>query len=314
MVKIRENPVPGLAAIKELSDTERSWDISDLLFFMGPRVNAAGRMEHAKGAVAVLLGEEPAVDLDSHNADRKKLTQSMAQEALAMIAADSTYDAKASTVLVNGTWAKGVIGIVASRLIETHYRPTIVFTESQGNYVGSARSVAGFDLYGALEKCAPHITQFGGHRHAAGITLRPEQYPDFCAAFDAAVKGSITPEQQVPVFDIAYELPYEQLTARFMKLMNYFQPFGPDNMQPVFLSRGVEVMHVIIMKEEHLKLTVRHRSTILEAVGFFMADAWGRLGNPSHVDMLYQPQVESFNNKLSLKLRIKDLKIHEFPA
>lgn len=305
--KIKNAPSIGIAAIKNLSETERIWDISDLVFFIGPRVNAAGRILHARGAVKVLLGEETAEGLDVHNDERKGLDEQITQQALELIAADSGYASRATTVLHRDDWHKGVIGIVASRLIEQHYRPTILFTHSNGRLVGSARSVQGYDLYAALEQCSQHLLQFGGHKFAAGMTLRPELFEAFREDFDRVVAASIQPDQREPRLLIDHTLNFAEIDPRFVRLMNLFAPFGPENHAPVFFADEVEVHYTTIMKQEHLKLTVSQWGTMFEAVGFFLAKKWQELGAPNRIRLAFQPSFETFNGKASIKLRIKDM-------
>ncbi|MEL6593195.1 MAG: single-stranded-DNA-specific exonuclease RecJ, partial [Bacteroidota bacterium] len=201
--KIRNNPLPGIGVLKSQAQHERSWDISDLVFFIGPRINSAGRLNHGKDAVRVLRGKsqnliELAQELQIANDERKDLDKQTTDEALAQIAASPQIEAASTTVLYEPHWHKGIIGIVASRLIETYYRPTVLLTQNDGKLVGSARSVKGFDLYDALDQCQEHLIQFGGHKYAAGLTLKPDSLPAFAAQFEAVVASRLTDEQRQP--------------------------------------------------------------------------------------------------------------------
>ncbi|GAB4416499.1 MAG: single-stranded-DNA-specific exonuclease RecJ [Bacteroidia bacterium] len=310
--KLRSDPMPGIQALMAQSGQAREWDISDLVFFIGPRINAAGRLEHASAAVEVLLARDArladlAAALQHANDARKDLDRSMTLEALTMIETDPAFDRRSSTVLYHPDWHKGVIGIVASRVIETHYRPTILLTRAEGKLVGSARSVAGFDLYQALEACEGHLLQWGGHKFAAGLSLREEQLEVFSDAFDAAVSAQITPEQRIPLLYIDGELRLDQLDARFLRLLNRMEPFGPENRRPVFIARDVKVLHSTVMKEEHLKLVVQQGTVMVEAIGFGMAAKWQQLGQ-EHLDIAFQPFINSWNDKHRINLRLKDFR------
>jgi len=308
--KLRENPLPGIKALMDQAEGSRDWDISDLVFFIGPRINAAGRLEHARQAVRVLMGEDledGASNLQSSNDARKDLDRNMTEEALQLIGQDPEYSAGHSTVLFHPEWHKGVIGIVASRLIETHYRPTVLLTRSEGKLVGSARSVPGFDLYQALEACDEHLLQWGGHKYAAGLSLKEEVFPAFRQAFDAAVARSITPEQRVPVLYIDELISLPEVDARFVRLLNRMAPFGPQNRRPVFLAKGVQVAYHTVMKEEHIKLVIQQGETMVEAVGFNLARKWDSL-QTDRLDVAFQPMFNTWNQKTRINLRIKDIR------
>ncbi|MEL6671934.1 MAG: single-stranded-DNA-specific exonuclease RecJ [Bacteroidota bacterium] len=312
MKKLQENPLPGIKALMDQAGESRQWDISDLVFFVGPRVNAAGRLGHARDAVQVLLGKDAelkhlAEDLQVSNDERKGLDKEITTQALAMIAADPAYAQKHTTVLTRDDWHKGVIGIVASRLIERHYRPTILLTESEGKLVGSARSVPGFDLYQALEACEEYLVRFGGHKYAAGMTLKPEDFPAFCKKFDEVVGKTIHQDQKIPVLYIDRELRFSQINARFIRLLQRMAPFGPENRKPVFRSRRVKVMNSRLLKEVHLKLVLEQENGMYEAIGFGLGEKWAHLPEPPQwIDIAYQPMFNTWNGRTTINLRLKD--------
>lgn len=309
--KIQTDPQKGIKAIMDLSDRERSWDISDLVFFIGPHVNAAGRLGHAMEAVSVLLGEkkdlqELATALGDSNQARKELDKQITEEACELIIHDQTHAAKNSTVLYDESWHKGVIGIVASRLIERYYRPTVLLTKAEGKWVGSARSVNGFNLYEALEACQEHILQFGGHMYAAGLTIEEEMLPAFSDAFETAVSSRITPAQKEPVLLIDQLISFDQLTDRFIRLLQRMGPFGPQNMTPVFMSKGVEVLEAKILKDAHVRLLLKQHGKVFSAIGFQLAEKWEKL-NCLELDIAFQPTFNIWKNRTTINLILKDI-------
>jgi single-stranded-DNA-specific exonuclease len=319
--KLRQDPLPGIAALKAQARDKRDWNISDLVFFLGPRINSAGRLHHAHGAVEVLLGRQQdlidlAQALHHSNETRKALDQDITQQAMASAMADPDFAQAHTTVLCGPDWHKGIIGIVASRLVEAYYRPTVLLTQSNGKLVGSARSVPGFDLYQALEACDEHLLQWGGHKYAAGLTLEPEQYPAFKARFEAAVAQYITPEQRQPITYLDAEVSFESIDARLVRLINRMEPFGPSNRRPTFLARNVLVRYATIMKEDHVRLTLQQGQGMWEAVGFNLAEKYRALEGQV-IDVAFQPFFNTWNQKTRLNLRLKDIKsAHEalYPA
>lgn len=314
--KLRDNPTPGIAALKAQAKDEREWNISDLVFFIGPRINSAGRLHHAHGAVEVLLGQQKdlvtmAQDLHESNEERKELDQLITQEAIAQASIDEGFEKAHTTVLYNPQWHKGIIGIVASRMVETYYRPTILMTRSQDKLVGSARSVPGFDLYQALEACDEHLLQWGGHKYAAGLTLKEENFEAFKRQFEAAVAAHITPEQREATLYLDAEVTFDQIDARLVRLINRMEPFGPSNRRPTFFARNVEVLHVTVMKEKHVRLVLQQGPVMWEGVGFNLAEKYHSLEG-QRLDVAFQPFFNTWNQKVKLNLRLKDLKpIHE---
>lgn len=313
--KIRTNPLPGIRALMDQSNEEREWNVSDIVFFLGPRINSAGRLGDAKDAVEVLLGKSSALEqlageLQESNDQRKALDKETTEKALEMIHADSRYPARATTVLYNPDWHKGIIGIVASRLIERHYRPTVLLTRSDGKLVGSARSVVDFDLYEALEACEEELLQFGGHKYAAGLSLKEENFVRFSEKFDEIVQARITEEQKTPVLFIDQSLRFSEIDARFIRLLNRMEPFGPGNRKPVFISSGVKVLHSVVLKDAHVRFVLQQESIMLEAIGFNLAEKWSHTPE-GLLDIAFQPLFNTWNQKTRINLRIKDFRLSQ---
>lgn len=317
--KLQENPLPGIKAIMDLTSGKKEWEISDLVFFIGPRINAAGRLGDAKDAVRVLLGISDklailAESLQEVNNARKDIDKEMTQEALLMIENDPAFQEKHTTVLFREGWHKGVVGIVASRLIESHYRPTIMLTHTDGKLVGSARSVIDFDLYEALDACSEHLIQFGGHKYAAGLSLLPEKFEAFCTQFDRIASMRLSEDQKEPVLDIDAELhSLDNLDERFIKLLEKMAPFGPGNMSPNFLTRRAKVLHADILKEEHIKLVLSKGNQMVEAIGFGLRPSWQSISGTlieekKEIDIVYTPIFNDWNGKRKINLRLKDIR------
>lgn len=310
--KLRTNPLPGIQAIMAQSEEPREWDISDLVFFIGPRINSAGRLGDARDAVEVLLGKNDSLnalaeELHDSNELRKTLDRQTTLEALEMIRQDQTYTQKSTTVLFHPEWHKGIIGIVASRLIEEHYRPTVLLAAAEGKLVGSARSVTGFDLYTALESCEDLLLQFGGHKYAAGLSLRPDDFVRFAEKFDQIVAKTLTEAQRVPILHIDQPLKFSEIDVRFIRLLNRMEPFGPGNHRPVFISQGVKVLHAVVLKETHVRFVLQQENIMLEAVGFNLAAQWAKMPE-GMLDVAFQPMFNTWNQKVKINLRIKDFR------
>jgi single-stranded-DNA-specific exonuclease len=305
--KLRKNPLPGIQAIMDLSEAERNWNISDLVFFVGPHINAAGRLNHAREAVEVLAAKAPAAALANTNAERKDIDRLITNEALDLIGRDASFNQKHTTVLYQPQWHKGVIGIVASRLIETHYRPTVLFTKSDNKLVGSARSVATFNLYEALEACEEHMVQFGGHAYAAGISLEESQFQSFSVAFEKEVKKRLQPQHLVPSLYIDAMLSLDKINPRLLRLINRMEPFGPGNRRPVFIAKAVEVTDARKLKERHLRLNLRQGNQFFSAIGFNLYPRWEEV-NAIHIDIAFQPVFNTWNGKTTIDLQLKDLR------
>ena len=310
--KLRNNPTKGLAALKNLSDREREWTVTDLVFFLGPRINAAGRITHARHAVDVLTGKSDdlgplAQKLEEDNALRKQLDQSHTIQALEMIEQDLNREGKRATVLNHPEWHKGLVGIVASRVIEKHYKPTVLLARSEGNWVGSARSVAGFDLYAALLECKEHILQFGGHKYAAGMTIADEQLESFRRKFEEVVESRIQPEHLSPILTIDGVADLKNINRPLIKMVEKMAPFGPGNLQPVFATESAEAVNIQILKDQHLKFKVVQGDTTLDAIAFGMADKIGLL-EEGPVAIAYHADINRFRGNESVQLIIKDIR------
>ncbi len=310
--KIRSAPLPGIAALMALSPNERCWTISDLVFFLGPRINSAGRLRSGQAAVRLLLGnpkekEAFALALHGYNEERRKLDKEITNEALALIRTDPNRNERKSTVLYQAHWHKGVIGIVASRLIESYHRPTVLLTRSEGKWVGSARSIPGFDLYQSLFACRHHLLQFGGHKYAAGMTLREADLEPFAQAFEKEVASKISPTQLTPELEISHRLNFHEITNKFVALLKLLAPFGPGNDEMVFLADGVEVINVRVLKDEHVKLSVRQSGVAFEAIGFNLARRWEEVGSLK-INLAYQVKTHTWRGKTGIQLQIKDFK------
>jgi single-stranded-DNA-specific exonuclease len=321
--KINEKPRTSLRALKAVAAFQGEMSIESVVFTIGPRINAAGRIRHAKAAVELLLSDDYesalalAYEIQAHNTERKGLDAQITDEAISLIQQNEwmLQEAK-STVLYKETWHKGVIGIVASRCIEKYYRPTIIFTKSgEGVAAGSARSVAGFDLYSAVEACAEYLVQFGGHMHAAGMTIELEKIDAFRKAFDEIVRSRITAEQLIPVVNVDIEVSLSDLSQKFNRIMKQMAPFGPQNMQPVFVSHNLRlVSDPRILKEKHLKLDVvdEESGTVFSAIGFGIAEYfYEELKSGKPFSMAYSLEENTFRDKTTLQLFIRDIK---FPA
>lgn len=319
---INEKPRRGIALLKEIcGKKDQVMSITDVVFLIGPRINAAGRVAHGHLAVELLTGDDDAVmeklsvTINTHNNERKELDSAITQSALQMIV-DLKEEKRSSTVVFDEGWHKGVIGIVASRLIETHYRPTIVFTESNGVLAGSARSVKGFDVYNALEECSDLLEQFGGHMYAAGMTLRKENFESFKQRFEEVVGKSIQPEQLIPEIEIDAEVELAHLDFKFYRILKQLAPFGPQNLAPVFITNHLVesgFSRPVGQDSSHLRLVLKEpKSNItLNGIGFGMADKLPLLQSGKPISVAYHLEENIFNGNRSLQMRIKDLKLTE---
>ena len=319
--QLNVNPRKGLMAMIQLSGLEPGHlTIDDIVFKIGPRINAAGRMETGRIAVELLTATDVATatrigaEINEHNNERKNIDRRITQEALEMVESGKCLSSGKATIVYNPLWHKGVVGIVASRLVEAFYKPTIVFTKSQGGFVtGSARSVHGFDLYGAIESCADLLENFGGHLYAAGLTLREENLPEFCERMEKFISDAIIPEMQTPVVDVDTMLNFSQITPKFLRILKQFQPFGPGNSAPVFRTDNVYdngMGRKVGAEGGHLKLELiqeSHPYHHLSAIAFNMANFFDHIkaGNP--VDVCYSIVENYYRGTANTQLRIRDL-------
>lgn len=315
MKKLNNSPLPGFAALIEKAGMRTPLSISDVVFGIGPRINAAGRIGHAKTALDLLTQPTKedayvfAEKLNLENQERRNYDESITTTALEMIQEDGQAE-KNSTVLYKKDWHKGVIGIVASRCIEHYYKPTIIMTESNGQITGSARSVNGFDIYQALDSCSEHLIQFGGHKYAAGLTMEPEKLTDFKIAFEESVSKLIEEKQKTPVLDIDLEIGLEDIDFKLFGILKQMGPFGPRNMQPTFCSRNVILKkEARVLKEKHLKLFVSQAGTTnnFDAIGFGMGYFHNQLDTP--FDIVYTIEENHYMGQTTLQLMLKDIRV-----
>ncbi len=318
--RLNETPRMGLQAMIAIAGLDgREITISDVVFKIGPRINAAGRIESGRSAVKLLIeeNEDFATDMSNkinvHNETRQGLDRNITQEAMSMIDSDVLLQNKKSTVLFNKSWHKGVIGIVASRLIEAYYRPTVILTESMGFATGSARSVDGFDLYAAVDYCSDLLESFGGHKHAAGLTLKLENLEKFIEKFEKFVTENITQEQLIPQINIDGRIDFAEITPQFFRIMNQFAPFGPGNMSPIYITEHVRdagYSRIVGKTEEHLKLDmVDTQNSKQQGIGFFMSNLFQFVKDGKPFNVCYSIEENEFNGKVSLQLKIRDIQV-----
>ena len=316
--RLNASPRVGVKALMNIAGITGTMDITNVVFGLSPRINAAGRIKHAREAVKLLLSEveeeahEFALEINKHNTDRRIFDSSITLEALSMIENDSWFADAKSTVLYKEDWHKGVIGIVASRCIEHYHRPTIILTQSHGKATGSARSVPGFDVYEAIEECADLLEQYGGHTFAAGLTLALENIEAFKVRFNEIVSSRILPDQMIPVIQIDMNLELEFATSKFYNILRQMGPFGPGNMTPTFSSSHVTLAgRPVIMKEKHLKFDVKQgNSEVFTAIGFGMSHFYPDLVNGKPFSICFQLEENNFRDKKTLQLFLKDIKFH----
>lgn len=314
-----QRPRPGIAAMFESAKFRKSTiTISDVVFILAPRINAAGRIASARDAVELLKATDyaEAVELakavEQRNLERRTYDKDFTEQALAQFDEDPFYRDAVSTVVKGENWNKGVIGIVASRLIDNHYRPTIVMTESNGKLAGSARSIEGIDVHEVLGECADHLIQYGGHAMAAGMTMKPECFLDFRQAFDDAIRKRLGPETLVPKVRIDHEIDFGGITGSNYKILKQFAPFGPGNMKPVFMTKNVSDSgsRVVGSDQTHLKLGVRQGTQHFDGIGFGMASFYGDISK-SNFDLVYTLDENEWNGEVNLQLNVLDIKITE---
>lgn len=313
---INNNPRPGIKALIQ-NVKKKTLTITDVVFIIAPRINAAGRIKHGNEAVALLTeydleqAEFFASEIEQHNSDRKNLDKLITAEALSQITENDETN-KFTTVVYQENWHKGVIGIVASRLTETYYRPTIVFTKSGDKLAASARSVKDFDIYNALEACAEHLEQFGGHMYAAGMTLKEENYAAFKEAFERTVEETIHPDLLTPEIAVDAEINLTDINEKLIRILNQFEPFGPQNMTPVFMTKGLKdsgYAKGIGVDADHLKLYVKqNNSPGFGAIGFGLGKKLDLVKNQQSFDAVYCIDENEFNGKVTVQLRLKDVR------
>ena len=319
--KLNDRPSIGLRAIKEVAGIEKKYmDIEDIVFKIGPRINAAGRMESGKKSVDLLVCENwkdagvISKKINNFNLDRRNIDTEITRQAIEMIQGDEDMKKLNSTVLYNPEWHKGVIGIVASRLLDHYYKPTVILTKSNGFITGSARSVSGFDLYQAIESCSDLLVNFGGHKYAAGLTMKVQNLPKFRERFENIVSETIDPEQLIPVVEIDTELQLKDINEKFYRILKQFEPFGPENISPVFLSENVVdngYGRTVGTNGEHLKLTLIQEENpfqVFPAIGFHQGNDFDRINKGAPFDICYQLMENEFRGRTSLQIHLLDIK------
>jgi single-stranded-DNA-specific exonuclease len=313
--KANTKPNYGIKALSILSGFVKKLEITSLVFIIAPRVNAAGRMDEGRKAVLMFIAnslEEAmkwAEELHTDNTSRKEADANITEEALAIIESDEILVKRKSTVLYQPHWHKGVVGIVASRLIEHYYRPTIVLTQS-GEYVaGSARSVSGFNVYEAIHQCKDLLLGYGGHFYAAGMTLETDKVDAFCQRFEEVVEASIHPELLIPELEIDAELSFRDVRQSFYDILCQMEPFGPENLRPVFIARNVyNTGYSKVVKETHLRFSLKQDGAILTGIGFGMADKMPALTTNKPFDLIFKIDENEWNGEKLLQLKVIDLK------
>jgi single-stranded-DNA-specific exonuclease len=316
--KLNTNPCKGFVALKELSGKKDDFTITDIVFSIGPRINAAGRIDDAKNAVKLLIADsvEGAEDagfiINLKNDERRDFDANITEQALTMILNSPEMEFRKSTVVYHESWHKGVIGIVASRLTEKYYRPTIVLTQSNGHVAGSARSVIGYDLYEALCECSDLLEQFGGHKYAAGLTMKTENVPAFIQRFEEVVCATITEDLLTQELLIEDEILLEGIDAKFFRILQQFSPFGPQNMSPIFMSRNVSSYgYGTIVGNNHLKMTVRQPdSPIFNTIAFGMGEYLEEINMGKTFDICYTIDQNIYKDKKTIQLNIKGIKTY----
>lgn len=313
--KLNTNPSCGLQALINLSSNKTGqFSVNDIVFQIGPRINAAGRIEHARDAVKLLISKSLqeakaySATVDDQNNLRKDFDLRITEEALEIINGDERLKQRKSTVLFKEDWHKGVIGIVASRLTEKYYRPTVILTQTNGHIAGSARSVLGFDLYEALSECSDLLEQYGGHKYAAGLTMRLENVPAFQERFELVVSNSIKPEMLQQEVLIETEISLSGIDAKFYRILKQFEPFGPQNEAPILLTRGVRGNGYIV-GSNHIKITVTQGdSAAFECIGFGLSSYIDYINSGQAFDICYTIEENNWRGKRNLQLNIKAIR------
>jgi len=313
---INNDPRPGIKALIA-SVKKQKLDITDVVFIIAPRINAAGRIKHGDHAVRLLTefdlneAQKTAAEIERYNADRKDLDKIITQQALRQIEQNAEHD-RFTTVVFQEDWHKGVIGIVASRLIEKYYRPTLVFTRSGDKYAASARSVKDFDVYNALQACSEHLEQFGGHMYAAGMTLKAEKYFDFKEAFEKVVRETMPEHLRTPEVLIDMEISLDQITPKLIRLLKQFEPFGPMNMTPVFIGKNLTdtgFAKMLGADNEHLRLYVKQQdSGGIAVIGFGLGSKIGLVQNQKAFQAAFCVDENEWNGTVTTQLRVKDIR------
>ena len=320
--QLNKTPFIGLSAIMQVASIEsKKLTINDLVYKIGPRINACGRMKSGRAAVELLLTDDPifahqqAEEVNQHNEDRRDCDTETTKEALAQLQADPSYANRRSTVVYAPHWHKGVVGIVASRLPETYYRPPIVLTAGEDGIIsGSARSVGGFDIYTAIDSCSDLLTNFGGHKFAAGLSMHINDLPEFQERFEAYVAAHIREDQLQPTLQIEAELQLGDITKQFYNVLRHLEPFGPGNPRPLFVSRRLinhRETRAVGKEREHLRLDVTDRMNAITGIAFKRGAMAQHIQNGNPVDICYELDENTFNNRTTIQMMVQDIKAIE---
>lgn len=318
LIKANKNPNNGIKALSKLSGLTNEMHITNLVFMIAPRVNAAGRMDDARKAVEMFIAETDELALQyaellhSDNTDRKEADKLITEEALFLIGENKDWVNRKSTLVYQSHWHKGVVGIVASRLIESYYRPTIVLTKSGEYAAGSARSVPGFNLYEAIHACREHLLGYGGHFAAAGMTLEIEKVDAFREKFEEVVAATITDDLLIPEIIIDAEISLKDITPTFYSIISQMEPYGPENMRPVFISRRVmDTGWSKVVKEQHIRFSVKQDNTTISGIGFGLANKFELFATKKPIDIVYTIDTNEWNGVTSLQIRVIDCRLSE---
>ena len=313
--QVNTNPCPGIKALMDLAGVQKEMFISNLVFVIAPRVNAAGRMDDGKKAVQLFIEKDCnkasalAELLHIDNTERRTADTTITEEALSLIEEQKMTD-RMSTVLYQEHWHKGVVGIVASRLIESYYRPTVVLTRSGDVAAGSARSVTGFNLYEAIHACREHLLGYGGHFAAAGMTLLPENVTAFSNKFEAVVNASIHPDSLVPELVIDAEITFNELNISFFNIIRQMEPYGPENLRPVFIVKNVtDAGQSKILKEQHIRFCLKQNNCSFTGIGFNMVEKFPLIESKQPIDVVFNLEENEWNGQTSLRLKVCDIRL-----
>ncbi len=316
--KINTNPSEGIKALIQLGNIQHKLSITNVVFVIAPRVNAAGRMDDARKAVQLFIETDPVLAMEfaemlhADNSDRKLEDKNITKEALEMIQADPEHINRKSSVVFREAWHKGVVGIVASRLIEQHYRPTVVLTKSGDMVTGSARSVTGFNLYEAIYACREQLVAYGGHFAAAGLSMLPENVDAFSKKFDEVVSATIDERLLIPEIIIDAEISFSEITQSLFDIISQMEPFGPENMRPVFIAKRVSETGLSkILKEQHIRFVLKQNEVVLNGIGFNMPEKFQLLGSKKPLDIVFTIDENEWNGSKTIQLKMLDLRLSE---
>lgn len=314
--RLNEEPCIGLQALLQSYQLKKHYEVNDIVFGIGPRINAAGRIGDAKSSVKLLIEQDFhqamlfSKTLIDNNTERRDLDTDITREAMEMLHESAEHSVKKSTVLFSDTWHKGVIGIVASRLIETYYKPTIIFSEVNGMLTGSARSVKEFDVHEAIGACGELVQQFGGHKYAAGLTIKKEDFKAFSIKFEEVVSSGTTAELLTPEIAYDLEIDFNEITPSFFNLLEQLKPHGPGNMSPIFRTNGiVDSGASKIVKEKHLKLQAKQKGIKFDGIGFGLGELYQHISKGNPFDLCYSLELNEYKGQKNIQLKVRDVRV-----